>query len=51
MPIAGFGVGVTVASGPSFDDPDFEWLMIDASYIKVHPHGAGARSSNQAMGR
>ena len=23
------------------DDPDFEWLMIEASYIKVHPHGAG----------
>ena len=20
------------------DDPDFEWLMIDASYIKAHPH-------------
>jgi len=23
------------------DDPDFEWLMIDASYVKVHQHGAG----------
>lgn len=33
------------------DDPDFEWLMIDASYIKVHPHGAGARGGNQAMNR
>ena len=33
------------------DDPDFEWLMIDASYIKVHPHGAGARGGNQAMAR
>ena len=22
------------------DDPDFEWLMIDASHIKVHPHAA-----------
>ena len=33
------------------DDPDFEWLMIDASYIKVHPHGTGARGGNQAMGR
>jgi hypothetical protein len=20
------------------DDPDHEWLMIDASHIKVHPH-------------
>ena len=33
------------------DDPDFEWLMIDASYIKVHPHGTGARGGNQAIGR
>ena len=33
------------------DDPDFEWLMIDASYIKVHPHGVGARGGNQAMSR
>ena len=32
-------------------DPDFEWLMIDASYIKVHPHAAGARGGNQEMGR
>ena len=22
-------------------DPDFEWLMIDAYYIKVHPHAEG----------
>ena len=32
-------------------DPDFEWLMIDASHIKVHPHAAGARGGNQDMGR
>ena len=32
-------------------NPDFEWLMIDASYIKVHPHAAGARGGNQDMGR
>lgn len=31
-------------------DPDFEWLMIDASHIKVHPHAAGARGGNQEMG-
>jgi transposase len=24
------------------DEPDYEWLMIDASHIKVHPHGTGA---------
>ena len=22
-------------------EPDFEWLMIDASHIKVHPHASG----------
>jgi len=33
------------------DDPDFEWLMIDASHVKVHPHACGAKGGNQAMGR
>ena len=33
------------------DEPDFEWLMIDASHCKVHPHAAGARSGNQDMSR
>ena len=28
-----------------------QWLMIDASYIKVHPHSAGARGGNQAIAR
>lgn len=32
-------------------EPDFEWLMIDASHCKVHPHAAGARGGNQGMGR
>jgi len=31
------------------DDPDFEWLMIDATYIKVHPHASGAKGGNQDM--
>ena len=31
------------------DEPDYEWLMIDASHIKVHPHAAGARGGNEAM--
>jgi transposase len=30
-------------------EPDFEWLMIDASHIKVHPHAAGAQGGNQDM--
>ena len=33
------------------DDPDFEWLMIDASHCKVHPHAAGEKGGNQAMER
>ena len=33
------------------DEPDYEWLMIDASHIKVHPDAAGARGGNQAMDR
>lgn len=32
------------------DHPDYEWLMIDASHIKVHPHAAGAVGGNEAMG-
>jgi transposase len=32
-------------------EPDFEWLMIDASHVKVHPHACGAQGGNQAMGR
>ena len=30
---------------------EFEWLMIDASHCKVHPHAAGAKGGNQAMSR
>ena len=33
------------------DEPDFEWLMIDASHCKVHPHAAGAVGENQDMSR
>ena len=25
------------------DEPDFEWLMIDASHCKVHPHATSAK--------
>jgi transposase len=32
-------------------DPDFEWLMIDASHCKVHAHATGAVGGNQDMGR
>ncbi len=33
------------------DDPDYEWLMIDATHIKVHSHAAGAQGGNQDMAR
>jgi len=33
------------------DEPDYEWLMIDASHIKVHPDASGARGGNQDMSR
>ena len=33
------------------DAPDYEWLMIDASHCKVHPHAAGAKGGNQDMSR
>ena len=33
------------------DDPDYAWLMIDASYIKAHPHTASEKRENQDMSR
>ena len=33
------------------DNPDFEWLMIDASHVKVHPQAAGAVGGNEAMSK
>ncbi len=33
------------------DEPDYEWLMIDASHVKVHPHATGAVGGNQDMER
>ena len=37
--------------GAVIDEPDCEWLMIDASHVKVHPHAAGAVGGNQDMAR
>lgn len=31
-------------------DPDFEWLMIDASHVKIHQHASGAKGGNEAIG-
>ena len=33
------------------DEPDFEWLMIDASHAKAHQHACGAVGGNDAIGR
>ncbi|PIZ32973.1 MAG: IS5/IS1182 family transposase, partial [Alphaproteobacteria bacterium CG_4_10_14_0_8_um_filter_37_21] len=33
------------------NDPDYEWIMIDATHVKVHPHAAGAVGGNQDMTR
>lgn len=33
------------------DEPDFEWLMIDASHVKVHSDACGAKGGNKDMGR
>jgi transposase len=30
-------------------DPDYEWLMIDATFTKCHVHAAGAKGGNQKM--
>jgi len=30
---------------------EYEWLIIDASHVKVHPHGCGAVGGDQDMAR
>ena len=30
-------------------EPDMEWLMIDASHSKVHPHASGAKGGAQYL--
>jgi hypothetical protein len=37
-------------SGTVIDEPDFEWLMIDASHAKAHQHACGAVGGNQDIG-
>jgi len=34
-----------------FAEPDFEWLMTDASLCKVRSHATGAKGGNQAIRR
>jgi putative transposase len=33
------------------DDPDFEYVLIDATHIRVHQHGAGARGDSKSGNR
>ncbi len=33
------------------DDTDFEWLIIDADHVKVHPDAAGAREGGVEIRR
>ncbi len=33
------------------DEPDFEWLMIDATHIKVHHDGMGAKGKSESVAR
>ena len=47
--IRGSSVGIELEI--LIDDPDYEWLMIDASYIKVRPHATGAKGGNQDMSK
>jgi hypothetical protein len=30
-------------------DPDYTWLMIDATFVKCHQHSAGAIGGNEEM--
>ena len=32
------------------DEPDMEWLMVDASHVKAHQHAAGAVGGNEEIG-
>jgi transposase len=32
------------------DEPDLEWLMVDASYVKAHQHAGGGRGGNEGIG-
>ena len=36
--------------GAVVDDPDFEWLMVDSTCVKVHRDGAGAVGGAEAVG-
>ena len=39
--------GVWTAVFEAVQEPDWEWLMIDASVIRAHQHSAGASKKNE----
>ena len=48
----GFTSSVSFMKDKDFaNEPELEWLLIDASHVKVHPHACGAIGGNQDMGR
>ena len=32
------------------DEPDMEWLMVDATHVRFHQHAAGAAGGNEGVG-
>ena len=32
------------------DEPDMEWLMVDATHVRFHQHAAGAVGGNEGVG-
>jgi transposase len=43
------GIWASLLERP-MDEPNYEWLMIDASHVKAHSHASGARGGNQGIG-
>src|SRR5437868_6432026 len=42
--------GVWQAVFEALQDPDLEWLILDSSVIRAHPHAAGAKKTRTGRG-
>jgi transposase len=40
--------GVWVKAVEALQDPDVEWLILDSTVVRAHPHAAGARKKRAA---
>ena len=40
--------GVWKAVFQALPDPDLEWLILDSTIIRAHPHAAGAKKKSMA---